>query len=132
MKFSANISRIEDAEIHWTSIIIIPDEVFNEMIKIAPNKRLICTINNTLTFHCAMMPRKGYHFMMLGKDKIKALNLDVNEEFLVELVPDTSEFGADISEEFKEVLASDPDGKLLFDKLTPGRKRSIIYVISKI
>ncbi len=131
MKFKANISRIEDAEIHWTSIIIIPDEVSSEMIKIAPNKRLICTLNNTLTFRCAMMPRKGYHFMMLGKDKIKALNLDPNEEFLVELVPDESEFGADISEEFLEVLESDSDGKLLFDKLTPGRKRSIIYLISK-
>ncbi len=58
MKFTANISRIKDADIHWTSIIIIPDEVFVEMIKIAPNKRLECTLNNTLTFRCAIMPRK--------------------------------------------------------------------------
>ncbi len=132
MKFIANISRIEDAEIHWTSIIIIPDDVSSEMIKIAPNKRLVCTLNNSLTFHCAMMPRKGYHFIMLGKNKIKTLNLHPNDEFSVEIIPDTSEFGADISEEFLEVLDQDPDGKLLFDKLMPGRKRNIIIFISRI
>lgn len=131
MKFTANISRFEDAEIHWTSIIVIPEDVFIEMIKIAPNKRIICTLNNTLTFHCAMIPRKNYHFIMLGKDKIKTLNLDINDEFLVEIILDESEFGADMSEEFQEVLASDPDGKILFDKLTPGKQRSIIYFISR-
>lgn len=131
MKFTANISRFEDSEIHWTSIIVIPDEIFLEMIKIAPNKRIICTLNNTLTFHCAMIPRKNYHFIMLGKDKIKTLNLDANDEFLVEITPDLSEFGADMSEEFQEVLESDPEGKILFDKLTPGKQRSIIYFISR-
>ena len=131
MKFTATISRFEDSEIHWTSIIVIPEEIFQEMIKIAPSKRIICTLNNTLVFHCAMIPRKNYHFIMLGKDKIKTLNLDPNEEFQVEIVPDDSEFGADISKEFQEVLKSDPDGKMLFDKLTLGKQRSIIYVISK-
>ena len=65
MKFTATISRFEDSEIHWTSIIVIPDAVFEKMIKIAPSKRLICTLDNSLTFHCAMIPRKNYHFIML-------------------------------------------------------------------
>ena len=68
---------------------------------------------------------------MLSKDKIKKINLDKNNEFLVEIIPDTSEFGAEMTEEFQEVLESDPDGKMLFDKLTPGPKRSIIFLISK-
>ena len=131
MKFIANISRFEDSEIHWTSIIVIPENIFLEMIKIAPNKRIICTLNNILTFHCAMIPRKNYHFIMLGKNKIKTLNLDVNDDFLVELIVDKTEFGANMSEEFQEVLESDPDGKLLFYKLTPGKQRSIIYFISR-
>ena len=96
MKFTAKISKIESAEIHWTSIIIIPNDVTAEMIKIAPNKRLICTVNNSLTFRCAMMPRKQYHFIMFGKDKIKALNISPNDEISVEIIPYESEFGAAI------------------------------------
>ncbi len=96
MKFTAKISKIEDAEIHWTSIIIIPYDVTAEMIKNAPNKQLICTINNSLIFRCAMMARKEYHFIMLAKDKIKTLNLTINDEFSIEIIPDKSVFGAAI------------------------------------
>ena len=131
MKFTANISRFEEDDLHWTSIIKIPNDIYQEMINIAPNKRLICTINDVFTFHCTMIPRKDYHFIMLGKDKIKKLQLDRNEDILVSLAPDTSEFGANMSEEFQEVLASDPEGKMFFDKLTLDRKQNIIYFNSK-
>ena len=131
MKFTANISRFEDSETHWTSIIKIPDNIFIEMIKIAPNKRIVCTLNNELTFHCGMLPKKDYHYIMLSKERIKTLNLDINNEFLVEIVADKSEFGANLSEEFQEVLELDPAAKILFNRLTSGKQRSIIYLISK-
>jgi hypothetical protein len=131
MKFAANISRFEESKIFWTSIIIIPEKIYEEMRQIAPNKRIICTLNNAFTFHCAMIPKKTFHYIMLSKDKIKTLNIDLNDEFLVEIIPDKSEFGMDICEELEEVLASDPDGNSLFEKLTSGKKRSIIYLINK-
>ncbi|WP_309608169.1 DUF1905 domain-containing protein [Flavobacterium sp.] len=131
MKFTANISRFEESEVFWTSIIIIPEIIYQEMTKIASDKRIICTINNSLTFHCAMIPKKPFHYIMLSKDKIKALKINVNDEILVEIVPDKSEFGMEICEELQEVLASDDDGNLLFQKLTPGKKRSIFYMLSK-
>jgi hypothetical protein len=62
MNFTATISRFEGSEVFWTSIIIIPEKIYEEMILLAPNKRIICTINNTLTFHCAMIPKKTFHF----------------------------------------------------------------------
>ena len=131
MKFTANISRFEESEVFWTSIIIIPQTIYQEMTKIASDKRIICTINNSLTFQCAMIPKKPFHYIMLNKDKIKALKINVNDEILVEILPDKSEFGMEICEELQEVLASDDDGNLLFQKLTPGKKRSIFYMLSK-
>jgi Bacteriocin-protection, YdeI or OmpD-Associated len=131
MNFTATISRFEGSEVFWTSIIIIPEKIYQEMILLSPNKRIICTINNALTFHCAMIPKKTFHYIMLGRDKIKTLKLDPNEEFLVEILPDTSELGFEICEEFQEVLFSDPEGNALFEKLTPGRKRSFLVFISK-
>ncbi len=131
MKFSANISRFEDSEIYWTSIIIIPDEIYREMIKIATDKRILCSINKSIYFHCGMLPKKPFHYIMLSKEKIKTLNLEINDEVSVEIFPDKSEFGMEMCEELQEVLFSDPDGNLLFEKLTSGKKRSIIYLISK-
>ena len=131
MKFTANISRFEESEVFWTSIIIIPEEIYVEMIKISPDKRIICTINNSHTFHCAMIPKKPFHYIMLNKDRIKVLKINTDDEISVEIVPDMSEFGMEICEELQEVLASDFDGNLLFQKLTPGKKRSIFYMLSK-
>ncbi|WP_310555292.1 YdeI/OmpD-associated family protein [Flavobacterium sp.] len=131
MKFTANISRFEESKVFWTSIIIIPDAVYKEMIKISPDKRIICTINNSITFHCAMIPKKPFHYIMLSKDKIKTLKLNVNDIISVEIVADTSEFGMEICEELQEVLASDDEGNLWFQKLTPGKKRSLLYMLSK-
>ncbi len=132
MKFTANIARFEDSEIFWTSIIIIPDAIYQDMVKIVPHKRIICRINNSISFHCGMLPKGGFRYMMLSKDKIKSLNLEINDEILVEIFPDTSEYGMNICEELQEVLFSDPNGNSLFDKLTSGKKRSIIYLISKV
>jgi Domain of unknown function (DUF1905) len=131
MKFTATISRFEESAIFWTSIIIIPKTIYQEMILLAPNKRVVCRLNNTLTFHCAMMPKKPLHYIMLSKEKIKALKLTANEEIEVEIVPDQSEFGMEICEELQEVLQSDDEGNLWFEKLTSGKKRSLIYLISK-
>jgi hypothetical protein len=131
MKFTANVSRFEENAIFWTSIIIIPDTIYQEMIQLSPNKRIICTLNNTLSFHCAMIPKKPFHYIMLSKEKIKILNLSINDEIAVEIIPDKSEFGMSISEEMQEVLNSDFDGNTWFEKLTAGKQRSLIYLISK-
>ncbi len=131
MKFNANISRFEGSEVFWTSIIIIPDDVYQEMILLSPNKRIICTLNNVMTFHCGILPKKTFHYIMLNKERIKSLNLKINDEVSVEIFPDKSEFGFEICEELQEVLFSDPDGNSLFEKLTSGKKRSVIYLISK-
>lgn len=101
------------------------------MIEIAPDKRIICTLNNCIVFHCGMLPKKHYHYIMLSKERIKTLNIYINDDFLVDIIPDTSEFGMNNSDEFQEVLESDPEGKLLFEKLTAGKQRSIIYLLSK-
>jgi hypothetical protein len=131
MKFTANISRFKESEVFWTSIIIIPEEIFLEMLKIALNKRIICSVNNSISFHCGMLPKNTFHYIMLSKEKIKILNLKINDEISVEIFPDKSEFGMEMCEEFQEVLFSDPNGNSLFEKLTSGKKRSIIYLISK-
>jgi hypothetical protein len=132
MNFTANISRFEESEVFWTSIIIIPNEIFLELMQLATDKRIICSINNSISFHCGMLPKNAFHYIMISKEKMKVLNLEINDEISIEILPDKSEFGMEMCQELQEVLFSDPDGNSLFEKLTSGKKRSIIYLISKV
>ncbi len=132
MKFTAFLSVFEENSLSWEKHIPIPDAIFTEMLKIAPDKRIICALNNSLSFHCAMMPKGTFHYILVNNEICKKLNLNVNDEIKVEIVKDDSKYGINISEELEEVLFSDPEGSLLFHRLTSGKQRSLIHIINKV
>lgn len=132
MKFTAFLSVFEENSLSWEKHIPIPDVVFVEMIKIATDKRIVCTINNSLSYHCAMMPKGTFHYILVNNETCKKLKLQVNDKVEVEIVKDDSKYGINISEEFEEVLFSDPEGSLLFHQLTAGKQRSLIHIINKV
>ena len=129
MKFNSYINRFDES--YKTNHIVIPDEIYNKMILLAPDKRIICTINNEYTFHCAMLSKVTFYFVLLNKETCKKYNYQENDEVTVEIIPDKSKYGMPISEEFQEVLFSDPEGENWFEKLTDGKKRSLIYLTNK-
>lgn len=132
MKFTGFLSVFDENSLSWEKHIPIPDAIFTTMLKIATDKRIVCTINNSLSFHCAMMPKGSFHYILVNNEICKKLKLNVNDEVNVEIVKDDSKYGINISEEFEEVLFSDPEGSLLFHKLTPGKQRSLIHIINKV
>jgi uncharacterized protein YdeI (YjbR/CyaY-like superfamily) len=95
------------------------------------NKRVICKLNGQIEFHCAIMHKKeGGHFINIGltickKLKIKA-GANVNAVFTV----DNSEYQFDMPEELQEVLLSDPEADQIFQSLTKGNQRGLIYLVS--
>ena len=92
-------------------------------------KRAICTIGSE-NFHCAFMPKKeGGYFINLGSIICKKLNLNEGNEIILSFKDDDSEFQFDMPEEFIEVLYQDPDADSVFQSLTDGNKRGLIYVI---
>jgi hypothetical protein len=132
MKFTGIINRFEENNVFFHLYIPIPENVFNEMIMLSPDKRIICTLNDDYAFHCAMIPKSTFHYILLNAEISKKLKLNVNDEINIELISDKTEYGIDISEEFQEVLSTDKIGKELFKKLTPGKQRSLIYMINKV
>jgi len=132
MTFDAIISTFDINELGYGPHIIIPEKIFEEMILLSPNKRILCTLNNTLTVSRAMSPKDGYHYILLNKDVLKKCGLENGSPVHVMLQPDVSKYGIDITEEMQEVLYSDPDGSDLFHKLTPSVQRSLIYIVNKI
>lgn len=132
MKFTGFLSVFDANSLSWEKHIPIPDAVFSAMIQIATDKRIVCTINNSHSYHCAMMPKGTFHYILVNNETCKKLKLQVNDEVSVEIVKDDSKYGMNISEELEEVLFSDPDGSLLFHQLTSGKQRSLIHIINKV
>jgi len=56
----------------------------------------------------------------------------VDDQVTLKIEKDHSEFGHEVPESFQTLLEQDPIGKAHFDALTPGKQRSLIYVVGKV
>jgi Bacteriocin-protection, YdeI or OmpD-Associated/Domain of unknown function (DUF1905) len=110
---------------------IMLDAATVKKLTVNNNKRVLCTINNAITIHAAIMPKKeGGHFIVLGSTHLKKIKSKAGMEVTAVFKKDTTEFQFDIAEEFTEVLATDAKAKKIFDGLTDGNKRGLIYLVN--
>jgi len=92
-------------------------------------RRVVCTLNGAETFNCALFPSKGDYFITLNKLLREKLGLSVGKAVTVELVKDESRYGMPVPAEFAEVVRQDPEGKRLFESLSPGNQRLMLKLI---
>ena len=128
-------------EVHLTGAIpstgspavIIPDEVASAFAK-AGHKRIAIHAfygDNTLHFHGTLHFYKEHYLISFGKRYQAALGIYPSDYFELQLLEDTTKYGVEVPESLQAVMDSDPEGFALFEKLTPGKKRSLIYYISR-
>lgn len=86
---------------------------------------------NSISFHGALQKRKGLYFLMFGKLNQKKLGIFPNDYFTLQFFEDTSKYGVDMPEELDAVLLSDYEAFQIFESFTAGKKRGIIYMISR-
>jgi len=84
-----------------------------------------------LEFYGAIQKRNGNYYMMFGKRYQKELGLFPNDIFELQFFEDTSKYGVEVPEEFEAVMLSDYDAYEIFETLTDGRKRGLIYAIAR-
>jgi len=96
------------------------------------SRRVVCTINASETFQCALMPSDGDFVIMVNKAKRDRLGIAGGDKIAVELKPDDSKYGLPMPAELREVLKQDREGSKLFHSLTAGRQRSILYFVGKV
>jgi len=131
MKFQGTINSFGENNLGYGPYIEIPEAIYQELLKITTDKRVKCTLNNTITVSRAMAPKGSFHYILLNKEVLKEAKISIGDSVLVELQPDESKYGMPISEEMEEVLYNDPDGSILFHKLTPGAQRTLIHIINR-
>ena len=116
--------------------LYISKEIFQPFLDAKKSRVKIIATNNSqsIEFYAAVKRDKitdDYKFMF-SKEKQKQLGLDLNDYFELQLFEDTSKYGVDMPEELEAVLLSDYDAYQIFESLTKGRQRSIIYGIIRI
>ena len=82
-----------------------------------------------ISFHGALQKRNGNYYMMFGKRYQKELGIFPNDYFQMQFFEDTSKYGVEMPEELDAVLLSDYDAFEIFETLTDGTKRGLIYTI---
>lgn len=115
----------------WGHYFRIPDEVALQFTK-GKDRRVLCTLNNKETIHCALMPSPQGYFIMINQSLRRKLKLSLGDAVKLEIEKDTSEYGMNICEEFEAVILEDDEVKPYFEGLTKGRQRSLLYLVGKI
>lgn len=115
--------------------IYIPEHIMQPFID-AKVKRLHITASNdnkSINFYAAFVRDKNTddYRIMFGKRLQKELGVLQNDYFSIQLCEDTSKYGVDVPEELEEVFKLDVESFKIFETLTIGKQRSIIYAIAR-
>lgn len=112
--------------------LVIPAKMAEKFEKKNGSRRVVCTINGTLSFQCALLPWNDIFTIIVSKEKRNKLGIVAGDKVDVLLEEDVSKYGLPMPAEFKEVLKQDREGNKLFHSLTAGKQRSILYWIGKV
>ncbi len=112
----------------WTFHIVVLEQYAKPFLD-GNDRRVVCTLNGSLEFQCALMPKGDGHFFININKKIRdKLKLQLGSMVEVSLRKDESEYGLPMPEEFGETLAQDEEGNRYFQALTPGKQRNLLYI----
>uniref|UniRef100_UPI0040498FBB YdeI/OmpD-associated family protein n=1 Tax=Fulvivirga sp. TaxID=1931237 RepID=UPI0040498FBB len=115
----------------WHYHIPLPEDVALSFIE-GDNKRVICTVNQIIQFHAAILKASPYYFILINTANLKKLGVDIHDKVTVTIEKDHSEYGHQMTEEMEAVFDQDDEGFAYFKALTKGKQRSLIYLASQV
>ena len=95
--------------------------------------RFICTLDNTVEYQCGLNHLgDGNFFIILSKKNLAKVGKGLGDSIQFHLREDPNPLGVPMPEVLEVLLVQDADLKKTFDKLTLGKKRSVIHQIKGI
>jgi len=129
-KFNSPLQNFDSSNV-WGGHAVVDDEIVQD-IKNNHIGRLICTVNGKVKTHCALLSKgDGTYYVMVNKTTQKALGIRMGEQLSISLEEDNSKYGMPLPEEMEEIMAQDSEIDRLFHSLSPGKQRSLLYIIGK-
>lgn len=116
----------------WDLHFLVPEDVWEYFIKQQETRRVVCTFNDIVVKHCALMPSgDGQYCININKEDRTKLKIGLNDHIHVDIKEDTSKYGYPIAPEMEELLNQDLDGSDFFHGLTIGKQRSLLHLTGK-
>lgn len=115
----------------WNYHLPVSKQQAKEFIE-GDNRRVICTVNDKLKLHCALMPYPKGYFVLMNQANIKKLNIKEGDPVRLVIEKDISDYGIPIPDSFLALLSQEEQGSKYFHGLTPGKQRSLIYIVGKV
>ncbi len=95
--------------------------------------RIICTLDDTLSFRCGLNHLgDGNFFIIVATKYLEKLEKVLGDTVRYKIEKDPDQLGVEMPEVLTVFLSQEAEYKAVFDKLTNGKKRSLIYIIVKI
>lgn len=116
----------------WGAHFRVPQNIAKRY-SIGTDRRVFCVINGEIEFQCALLHGgKGDFVITVNKKLREALHLKFGAEVDVQIWKDETEYGLPVPEEFAELLKQDGEGARYFQALTPGRRRTLLYLVGNV
>lgn len=96
-------------------------------------QRVLITLNKTIEWQAGIVALgEGKGYITVSKERMKKLGITLYDQVEVTLEKDLSEYGHEFPIELEEVLIQDPEARIRFDQLSPGKQRTLIYYILQV
>jgi hypothetical protein len=116
----------------WGCHFSVPKALADTLIGTNDSRRVVCVLNGKIEHQCALLPHGDGTFVITVNKKIQTqLGLKFGVRINVSLRKDESEYGLPMPEELAELLAQDEEGDRLFHALTPGKLRTLLYLVGQ-
>ena len=116
----------------WGCHFAVPQMVSDALITQGEARRVVCTLNEKLEYQCALLPRGDGSFVIsVNKKSQTKLGLKIGSRINASLRKDESEYGLPMPEELAELLAQDEDGNQYLHALSPGKLRTLLYMVGQ-
>ena len=130
IRFTSTLERSDNKL--WGAHFEVPKRVATKLIK-GQDRRVICRLNGEAEYQCALLPHGNGSFVITVNKKLRdKLHLKPGSEVEVSLQKDDSAYGLPMPEEMREVLRQDSRANKLFHALTPGKQRTLLYIVGNV
>ncbi len=129
MEFQGILSKFDFN--HWQHHIPVPDDLVPSLMD-ENHRRVLVWLEDTGPYHMALLKAKSCWYILINQQLRSKLNIENGNRVKVRLKRDHSEFGQEVPEEFSVMLNQDEEANEIFMKLTPGKQRSLIYLVTKV
>ncbi|MEL6652413.1 MAG: YdeI/OmpD-associated family protein [Bacteroidota bacterium] len=95
--------------------------------------RLVCEVEGKVSYSCGLNHLgDGNYFIILSNKNREKAGITLGDEVHFSIKEDPNPLGVAVPEVLDVLLQQDPEAKQIYDQITDGKKRSLIYTIMKI